>query len=146
MTGLRHVGIVVDSIEEAKAVWLEVFNFKVISDVIELGESIELMLGLINVKIRTIKLQANKGHGTIELIEFLEPRPALNPVSKLVNHLGITHIALTVTDLDNLLVKLKTYAFELIGNPSISVSGKSRGIYVSTGYGVLLELVEEIRQ
>ena len=65
----RHTGIVVDDIEKHLELWTKIMGFKVISDNIESGSQIESILGLPNVKVRTVKLSDDL-ELVIELLYF----------------------------------------------------------------------------
>jgi catechol 2,3-dioxygenase-like lactoylglutathione lyase family enzyme len=144
MSKIRHVGIVVQDIEQAKRPWLEVLGFSIQSDAFEYGKEIDRLIGLENAKIRSLKMIDSHFSGTVELIEFFDPASIHNPLSEKVNHLGITHIALTVDNLERTVAELRKFAFRSVGAPTKSVNGHSIGLYMATNYNVLLELVEEV--
>ena len=53
---LRHTGIVVTDIEKHISLWTAIMGFSVISDNLESGSQIESILGIPDVKVRTVKL------------------------------------------------------------------------------------------
>ena len=53
---LRHTGIVVTDIEKHISLWTVIMGFSVISDNLESGSQIESILGIPDVKVRTVKL------------------------------------------------------------------------------------------
>ena len=58
---------------------------------------------------------------------------------------GITHIALTVADIDKVASKIRQVGGNLPGEPQISPDGKVKVVYASAPDGVLLELVEPLQ-
>ena len=70
---LRHTGIVVDDIEKHFELWTNIMGFKVISDNIESGSQIESILGIPNVKVRTVKLSDDLEQ-VIELLCLYTPK------------------------------------------------------------------------
>jgi catechol 2,3-dioxygenase-like lactoylglutathione lyase family enzyme len=141
---LRHVGIVVNQVED----WLDFLTlslgFQIWVDQIEKGEFISHLLGIPNVEVRTIKLRDAKG-GVVELLHFLSPkregkeRCHLEPNSQ-----GITHSALEVASINELIDKLKEEGLFPIGKPQVSENGSAVVCYLRGPEQVLIELVEVI--
>jgi catechol 2,3-dioxygenase-like lactoylglutathione lyase family enzyme len=144
MSNLRHVGIVVEDIETAKLLWLEAFGFTVKNDQVEFGKEIESLLGLQGAHLRSLKMSSPDSSSVVELIQFLNPIPLLDNKSHIVNRTGITHIALTVKNIEEMLNHLALYDVKSVGELSLSKNKKSKGVYVKTSCGVLIELVEEL--
>ena len=144
MSNLRHVGIVVEDIETAKLLWLEVFGFTVKTDQVEFGKEIEFLLGLEDAHLRSLKMSPSDSSSVVELIQFLNPNPLKDSKNHIVNRTGITHIALTVRNIEEILNRLAAYAVKSVGELTLSKNGKSKGVYVKTYCGVLIELVEDL--
>ena len=70
---LRHIGIVVNNLNNSLKFWKNIFSFKVIKSAKEQGETIDQMLSFKNCKIKTVKM-VNKSGLSLELIEFLKPK------------------------------------------------------------------------
>ena len=58
MMSLRHIGIVVRDIDESLDFY-QMLGYEVVADVQEDGKFIDEILGLYNVKLRTIKMKQN---------------------------------------------------------------------------------------
>ena len=144
MSSLRHIGIVVTDIDIDKEVWIKGLNFQVVSDHVEMGKEIEELIGEEGAKLRSLKLRPQKGEVLVELIQFHFPPSVERRNNHIVNNLGITHIALTVSSLNELLDNLMHYGVRSIGRITRSKNGRTKGVYVATSNGVLLELVEEL--
>lgn len=141
---LRHVGIVVTKVED----WLHFLNlslgFQVWIDQIEKGKFISQLIGIPNVEVRTIKLRDTKG-GVIELLYFLSPECNQNEFRPLEpNSRGITHIAIEVASINDVLEKLKEQSLFPIEAPQVSDNGGAIVCYLRGPEQVLVELVEVI--
>ena len=144
MNEIRHVGIVVESIDSSRTIWLDVLGFNVISDEIESGPEIDGLLGIKGTVVRSLKMSTAQKNSAVELLEFHFPKDKESQGVQLVYALGIRHIALTVKHLDRLLNELEDHGIFKVGEITTSKSGKTKGIYVSTKDGLFLELVEEL--
>ena len=140
---IRHTGLVVADLDRALHFWCEVLGFVVERQMDESGQHIDAMMGLNRVRLTTVKLAAPDGN-LIELLHFHshpdKPIWAGEPFST-----GFTHIALTVENLDELLLRIKAVGATVPAEPQFSADGKVKVIYVTGPEGVLLELVEVIR-
>jgi glyoxylase I family protein len=142
ISAIRHTGLVVADLERALHFWCDVLGFKMVMQMEESGSHIDAMMGLKDVRVTTAKLAALDGN-LIELLYFDshpdQPRWNGSPYST-----GFTHIALTVDDLDRLVLKLAQEGVKFPAKPQFSPDGKVKVIYAQGPEGVLLELVEKI--
>ena len=141
---IRHIGLVVKDMKSSLEFWLEAMNFKLISKQNESGKHIDLIMGLNKVKVTTAKL-ADQNNNRLELLNF-QSHPDESNWDGAPYSTGLTHIALTVTDLDyylNRLEKFKDHEFKTY--PQFSPDGHVRFIYAKGPEGLILELVEEKR-
>lgn len=137
---VRHTGIVVQDIERAIVFWVEILGFTKVIDQMEFGEFIDNLLGSKNVRVRTVKV--SDGISTIELLHFESPSKKLSKQDYSPFSLGITHIALTVSDIRGLLVRLKEFGYTPIWEPQESTDSKALVVYVPAFEGILLEIVQ----
>ena len=140
--GVRHTGIVVNEIENAIKFWVNLLGFKVLIDQIEEGQFIDKLLGLDNVLVRTVKLAAQDG-SLIELLHFKShkslPSWDGNPYKT-----GLTHIALNVQNLNEIVLRLEQNNYHKVNDIQKSLNGKVLVCYIRGYEGTLLELVEII--
>lgn len=140
ISAIRHTGLVVADFERSLHFWCDVLGFKVVKQMDESGPHIDAMMGLQGVRVTTAKLAAPDGN-LIELLHFHshpdQPRWAGTPYST-----GLTHIALTVHDLDQLASKLTQEGVSFPAKPQYSLDKTVKVIYAKAPDGVLLELVE----
>ena len=137
---IRHTGLVVRDLEWALHFWCEVLGFKLVKQMDESGPHIDAMMDLREVRVTTAKLAAPDGN-LIELLHFHShpDHPQWNgtPYST-----GFTHVALTVVDLDQVILKLSNEGVSFPAPPQLSPDGYAKVIYAKGPEGVLLELVE----
>ena len=140
ITQIRHTGLVVADLDRALAFWCDALGFSVTRRMDEAGPHIDAMLGLTGVQVTTVKLAALDGN-LIELLHFRShpdgPRWTGTPYST-----GLTHVALTVDDLDVMCEKLAGAGVVFHAPPQHSHDGRVRATYCRGPEGVLLELVE----
>ncbi len=139
---LRHVGIVVKDLEKSLFFWCDILGFMLEKKIEEKGEYIDLMMGLENVNVVTAKLSDHNGN-LIELLNFRSHLDNDNWLGKPYST-GLTHIALRVKNLDEILKKLTK--FKLIKSNKIvqSPDKKVRVVYAECLEGLLIEFVEEL--
>lgn len=143
-SSLRHVGIVVTKLED----WIHFLTlslgFQIWVDQIEKGKFISQLLGIPNVEVRTIKLRDAKG-GVIELLHFLSPKRNHDECwPREPNSQGITHIAIEVDSIYDVLERVKVKDLFPIGPPQVSDNGGAIVCYLRGPEQVLVELVEII--
>lgn len=141
IVNIRHTGIVVSNMAKALDFWSAFTGFEIVIDQIEQGPFIDNLLGIENVIVRTVKMKTESGN-CLELLEF-QSHPLQIPSNLQPNTLGITHIALTVSDLNLTLSNLKSMGYVPFGEPRKSQDEKVKVVYIRVFEGVLLELVQE---
>ncbi len=137
---MRHTGIVVNDIKGAISFWVDLLGFEVVSNQIETGEFIDRLLGLQGVTVQTVKL-VTRDKSMIELLHF-ESHPSKNVWDGSTYSVGLTHLALNVSDIDVLIDQLKLLGFLPLYETQLSPNGKVRVCYIPVFEGLLLELVE----
>jgi catechol 2,3-dioxygenase-like lactoylglutathione lyase family enzyme len=144
ITEIRHVGIVVVDLERALSFWCDALGFRLHKRMDESGSYIDAMMGLEDVRVTTVKLQAPDGN-LVELLHFRShpDRPSWNgnPCST-----GLTHLALTVDDLDSECRRLSDAGVTFDAPPQPSPDGYAKVTYGRGPEGILLELVEVLQK
>ena len=142
ISGVRHTGIVVSDIENAIKFWVDLLGFKIQTDQLEEGEFIDSLLGLKNVSVRTVKLSAE--NGTLVELLFFNSHKGLETWEGSPFKTGITHIALSVKNIDVLVSNLMHNGYNQINQYKKSPNGKVLVCYLVGFENVLLELVQDI--
>jgi catechol 2,3-dioxygenase-like lactoylglutathione lyase family enzyme len=138
----RHVGIVVKDITKTTDFWTNLIGFKLHIDAIEQSPYIDELLGIPNPGLRTVKLIDENGF-IIELLDFANYPAKYNWEGNLAAT-GLTHIALTVDDLESLTTKLKENNYKFISEIKKSPNGAVKVVFVKGPEGLMLELVEPL--
>ena len=105
ITSIRHIGLVVSDLQNSIKFWSEVMGFIVLRQMEESGPHLDAMMGLKDVRVTTVKLSAPDGH-LLELLCF-HSHPKKNRWEGTPFSTGLTHIALTVNDLEETCRRLK---------------------------------------
>jgi len=136
ITGLDHIGIAVNKIDEALSVFEKM-----------LGLRVERVVTLEERKLKIAFLLVGESETKIEL---LEPLDREGTVAKFIERRGegIQHLAFTVTDIENTLSQLKEKGVELIDTkPRVGAEGgKIAFLHPKSTKNVLIELCEPSRQ
>jgi len=138
----RHVGIVVKDLVKSTDFWVNVIGFKLHIDAKEVSPYIDELLGFENPALRTVKFIDKNGF-IIELLKFANYPGKDNWEGNLAST-GLTHIALTVDNLDLLASKLKQSNFSFVSNTMNSPNGLVKVVFARGPEGLMLELVEEL--
>tara|TARA_B100000073_G_scaffold242190_1_gene203148 strand:- start:443 stop:892 length:450 start_codon:yes stop_codon:yes gene_type:complete len=141
-TKVRHIGLVVRDLEKSLKFWCEILGFSIENIMEEKGQHLDLMMGLPNVNVTTAKL-SDKNGSLIELLYFKN----YSDDNDLVKHpysKGLTHIALTVDNLEKTIGKLKKLNLIDPNIPVTSPDGKVKVVYAKCHEGLLIEFVQEL--
>ena len=138
----RHVGIVVKDLAKTTDFWVNLIGFKLHIDAKEISPYIDELLGIANPELRTVKLIDENGF-IIELLEFANYPAKVNWEGNLAAT-GLTHIALTVSDLESLTTKLKESDYTFVSEIKNSPNGTVKVVFMRGPEGLMLELVEPL--
>ncbi len=136
----RHFGIAVNDMERSLRFYRDLLGLEIVKSMDESGQYIDNMLSLKDVKVRTIKLSAKKGPTLVELLEF-ESHPNDNKHRK-IYHVGASHIAFTVNNLDECYDTLKKAGVKFNASPQKSPDGFAKVTFCEDPDGTPVELVE----
>ena len=138
----RHFGIVVKDMKRSIEFYQNVLGFQIKKEANETGEYLDKMLDLKNVQVKTVKMSINEDETLIELLEYSSPT-SMN-CEKRVFDFGVSHFALTVENLDELIINLKKNHVKLNSEPVISPDKKAKVAFCFDPDGSPIELVEEL--
>ncbi len=117
MTLLRmdNVLIVVEDLEAAKAFFAEL-GMELEGEATNEGRWADRVVGLDGVRCDLAMMRTPDGHGRVELAKFHTP-PAVRaePESAPANALGIRRIMFAVSDIDDVVARLRGHGAELVG-------------------------------
>ena len=132
----------VNDLEKNIDFWINTLGFKLHIEVVEESPYIDELLAIKDPSLTTVKLIDSKGV-IIELLKF-ENYKVENSWSGNLKTTGLTHIALTVDNLDELVEILKKLEYQTISEIKISPNKKVKVVFVRGPEGIMLELVQEL--
>jgi catechol 2,3-dioxygenase-like lactoylglutathione lyase family enzyme len=137
---IRHTGIVVTDLDASLRFYRDLLGFNEIKRLEESGTYIDNMLGLESAHVTTVKLAAPDGN-LIELLKFRShPRKSAGPLEAC--SIGITHMALTVSDINQTYQSLSKRGIPFNSPPQTSPDGYAMVAFCRDPDGILVELVE----
>ena len=138
---IRHTGIVVMDLEESLKFYTQKMGFVISKRMDESGSFIEKILGFDNLNVTTVKMTLNEGQ-MIELLDFKTHKAESLP--RQINDIGPTHLAFTVTNVDDVYKDFSEDGIEFISPPAISPDGYAKVAFCKAPEGTYIELVELI--
>ena len=136
------MGIVVNDLENTRDFWINTLGFKLHIEAKEESPYIDDLLAVKEPKLTTVKLIDSKGF-IIELLKFANYQVE-NSWSGDLKTTGLTHIALTVDNLDELVAILRKLDYQTISDIKTSPNKKFKVVFVKGPEGIMLELVQEL--
>lgn len=142
ISSIRHVGLVVSDLDKALQFWSNTMGFVISRQMEEAGKHLDVMMGLNDVRVTTVKLADPNGN-LLELLHFTS-HPDKDQWLGHPYSTGFTHIALTVCNVDEMCERLRNVGLDIPIQPQRSPDGSVKVIYVRGPEGILIELVELI--
>ncbi len=136
------MGIVVNDLDKTRDFWVNTLGFKLHIEAKEESPYIDELLAIKDPGLTTVKLIDSKGF-IIELLKF-ENYQVENTWSGDLKTTGLTHIALTVDKLDELVEILEKLDYQTISKIKTSPNKKVKVVFVRGPEGIMLELVQEL--
>ena len=132
----------VNDLEKTRDFWINTLGFKLHIEAKEESPYVDELLAIKDPALTTVKLIDSKGF-IIELLKF-ENYQVENSWSGDLKTTGLTHIALTVDNLDELVKGLIKDDYQTVSNIKVSPNGKVKVVFVKGPESLMLELVEEL--
>jgi catechol 2,3-dioxygenase-like lactoylglutathione lyase family enzyme len=136
------VGIVVHDLAKSKDFWMNALGFQLHVEALEQSPYIDELLAIKDPNLTTVKLIDSKGF-IIELLKF-DNYQVEKSWSGDLKTTGLTHIALTIDNVEELVENLKKLNYQLLSEIKVSPNGKVKVVFVKGPEGLMLELVEEL--
>jgi catechol 2,3-dioxygenase-like lactoylglutathione lyase family enzyme len=136
------VGIVVNDLGKNKDFWMNSLGFQLHVEALEQSPYIDELLAIKEPNLTTVKLIDSKGF-IIELLKF-DNHQVEKSWSGDLKTTGLTHISLTVDNVEELVGNLKKLNYQLLSEIKMSPNGKVKVVFVKGPEGLMLELVEEL--
>ena len=136
------MGIVVNDLDKTRDFWVNTLGFKLHIEAKEESPYIDELLAIKEPMLTTVKLIDSKGF-IIELLKF-ENYQVENSWSGDLKTTGLTHIALTVDNLDELVDRLKKENYQTLSEIKTSPNKKVKVLFERGPEAIMLELVQEL--
>ena len=136
---VRHFGIVVNNMEKSLKFYRDLLGLKIVRDMDEHGNHLDIMLSLDKVQVRTVKLSVNDNITLIELLEFKSHND--NEIRNFYT-IGASHVAFTVENIEKLYQNLSKKNIEFNAPPQKSPDGLVKVTFCKDPDGTPIELVE----
>jgi len=133
---------VVNDLEKTKDFWINSLGFKLHIEAKEESPYIDDLLAIKDPKLTTVKLIDSKGF-IIELLKF-ESYQVNQSWSGDLKSTGLTHIALTVDNIDELVGNLKNQSYQTFSEIKTSPNKKVKVVFVRGPEAIMIELVQEL--
>ena len=132
----------VNDLEKTRDFWINTLGFKLHIEAKEESPYIDELLTIKDPRLTTVKLIDSKGF-IIELLKF-QNYPVENSWSGDLKSTGLTHIALTVDNLNELVEILRKLDYQTLSEIKTSPNKKVKVVFVRGPEGIMLELVQEL--
>ena len=132
----------VNDLEKTIDFWINALGFKLHIEAVEQSPYIDELLAIKEPNLTTIKLIDSKGF-IIELLKF-DSYQVDQSWSGDLKTTGLTHIALTVDNLDELVGNLKNQNYQTLSEIKTSPNNKVKVVFVKGPEAIMLELVQEL--
>lgn len=139
----RHTGIVVTDIERAVAFYGGL-GFDLVSRMVEEGKYIDQLVGLSNTKLEWAKLKL-PDNSLLELLQYHSHPETGTGMLQQANRLGCSHIAFTVSDIEQVTKYIITHGGQINNVYQASPDGKVKVMYCYDPEGNILEIVQELK-
>jgi catechol 2,3-dioxygenase-like lactoylglutathione lyase family enzyme len=136
------VGIVVNDLNKTRDFWINTMGFKLHIEAVEESPYIDELLAIRDPALTTVKLIDSNGF-IIELLKFTNYQVE-NSWAGDLKTTGLTHIALTVENVDELVQILKKLDYQTISEIKTSPNKKVKVVFVKGPEAIMLELVQEL--
>ena len=138
----RHAGIVVSNIKKTSDIFKNYLGLKLLmKEKIVKGKYISNLVGINNAKIK-ITIFISIDNIKYELLEYFNKKNSNKLLQS--NNIGLSHLSLTVKNIDKLYSMRKNYNVKFVNSPIINKIDNVKVSYVKIMNEFILELVEEL--
>ncbi len=139
---MDNVLLVVDDLDAVKEFFIEL-GMELEGEATVEGPMVGKLIGLDNVRATLAMLRPPDGQGGIELDKFHTPASVrFGPINAPVNTLGLRRVMLVIEDIDEVVARMQTSGFELIGE--MDYEDSYRLAYIRGPEGIIVGLSEPV--
>jgi glyoxylase I family protein len=138
---VTHIGVCVSDLERSIRFYRDLLGFQYLSRIHIAGEPSDTLLALKGVDVHAAYLERDGVR--IELLGFASPRVEPLGPPRRMNHLGFTHLSIRVTELENVVERLRTQGVRVLDRTRIDIPARgSAAVMITDPDGLWIELVE----
>jgi len=142
---IRHVGVVTLDIKKSVNFYKNILGLKIFEKSTHNHVSLGKIMKLKNVCINIVRLKSKVNNITIELLDWKNPKSkSIN--KKNIYSQGLTHIALTVNDLQKVYEKLINNKIEVLSDPVFGSNKRTKYMFCKSPENVFIELVQDLKK
>lgn len=141
---IDNVGIVVEDLKAAIAFFVEL-GMELEGETTVEGEWVDRVIGLEGVRSDIAMLRAPDGHSRLELSRFQKPIMNNTESNTPINTPGKHRVMFTVTDIDDVISRLKKHGAELV-DEVVRFEDMYKLCYLRGPEGLVIALAEQINQ
>lgn len=139
---MDNVGLVVSDLQAAVAFFAEL-GLELVGEATVEGQSVDRLVGLNGVQSDIALMRTPDGHSQLELTHFHKPAAVGTAPNMPVNTLGACRVMFAVTDIDDVIARLKRRGAELVGEVA-QYEDTYRLCYLRGPEGFIVALAEEV--
>ena len=140
---MDNILIVVEDLEAAKEFFFEL-GMELEGEMPLEGQFVDQVVGLENVRSEIAMMRTPDGHGRLELTKFHAPAAVrAAPKNAPVNTLGIRRIMFAVTEIDDVVARLRGHGAELVGEIA-QYEDSYRLCFMRGPEGIIVGLAEQL--
>ncbi len=138
---VTHVGICVSDMERSMRFYRDLLGFEYLSRIHLAGEPCDTLLALEGTDTHSAFLERDGFR--LELIWFVSPPASPLEPPRRMNHLGVTHLSLRVTELDEIVERLRGEGVRVLDHTRIDIPARgSAAVMITDPDGLWIELVQ----
>ena len=139
---MDNVGIVVEDLKASIVFFVEL-GLELEGETTVEGQWVDRVVGLNGVRSDIVMMRTPDGHSRLELSKFQKPTAISTEPNIPVNTQGIRRIMFAVTDLDDVVTRLKKHGAELVGEVA-QYEDMYRLCYLRGPEGIMVALAEQL--
>lgn len=138
---VAHVGVCVHDLERSIRFYRDILGFRYLSTIHLTGEPSDTLLALKGVDLHAAYLERDGFR--LELLGFVSPSAEPLEPPRRMNALGFTHLSLRVTDLDEMVERLRAEGVRVLDRTRIDIRARgSAAVMITDPDGLWIELVQ----
>ncbi len=143
ITGMHHTSIVVSDMDRSLGFYRDQLGMTLAVDAIMSGEMLDREVALTGARLRVVELAPGNSGSYLELLQYYSPPGKPFPADARCCDVGMPHVALIVSDIQEIYDELKEQGVNFTAPPQFVDAGAFRGCRTAYCYdpdGIVVEL------